>query len=248
VLERCSRCTAIWQRYAPTGDLLARLYETWAADGGGLERHDDAAYHRAAAEEVLLVQQLVGRPPSEIDVLDFGMGWGRWPRLAAAFGMQAHGVELSRSQVEYAASQGVTVTSLDELPEAAFDFVNSEQVFEHLVAPREILQRLARSLTAGGWLKIAVPDASRLEARLVDPDWSSRSLNPVAPLEHLNALDRDALEELGRRAGLVPARPPLGAYYASTIGIWPPKRAARGLARPLARHVAPGAVFYRAPK
>ena len=90
-------------------ELLTTLYETWAAGDGGLDRHDDVAYHRAAAEEVLLALELAGRRPSEVCILDFGMGWGRWPRMAAAFGMQAFGVELSTAQAEYASAQGVQV-------------------------------------------------------------------------------------------------------------------------------------------
>ncbi len=246
VLEECSRCSAVWQRFAPAGRLLTTLYETWAAGDGGLDRHDDVAYHRAAGEEVLLALELAGRRPSEACVLDFGMGWGRWPRLAAAFGMQAFGVELSTAQATYAATQGVNVVSLDELPRARFHFINSEQVFEHLVEPRETLRRLADSLAPGGWIKLAVPDGSGIAEKLEQPDWSSRALNPVAPLEHLNAFGRPALAELGAQAGLRRVQPPLAAFYASTIGLWPPKRIARGLARPLVRRVAPGATFFRA--
>lgn len=245
VLETCGRCGTVWQRFAPDGALLSTLYERWAAAGSELGHHDNAAYHRAAAEEVLLVLELVRRAPSAIRVLDFGMGWGRWPRLAAAFGMQAHGVELSRAQSAYAATQGVRVLTLDELPDASFDFVNSEQVFEHLVDPHETIVRLGRAVTPGGWLKIAVPDASGIASRLAEPDFRDRSLNAVAPLEHLNAYPGDALDELGRQAGLVPARPPLSAFYASTIGLWPAKRAARGLGRPVIRRVSPGARFFR---
>ena len=246
VIEACSRCTTVWQRFAPVGDLLTTVYESWAAGDGGLERHDDLAYHRAAAEEVLLALELAARRPSEVHVLDFGMGWGRWPRLAAAFGMSAYGVELSTVQAAYAATQGVNVVSLDELPDGTFHFINSEQVFEHLVEPRETLQRLARSLAPGGWIKLAVPDGSGVAEKLEHPDWSSRSLNPVAPLEHLNAFSAEALGELGRQAGLRRTQPPVAAFYASTVGLWPAKRVARGVARPLVRRVAPGATYFRA--
>ena len=245
VLEECSRCSAVWQRFAPAGELLTTLYESWAAGDGGLERHDDIAYHRAAAEEVLLALELAGRRPSEVCVLDFGMGWGRWPRLAAAFGMRAYGVELSTTQSAYAATQGVNAVSLDELPDATFHFINSEQVFEHLVEPKETLQRLARSLVPGGWIKIAVPDGSKVPEQLQEPDWTNRSLNPVAPLEHLNAFGPAALAELGRQAGLRRVQPPVAAFYSSTIGLWPAMRIARGVARPLVRRVAPGATFFR---
>ncbi len=246
VLEECPRCALVWQRFAPAGELLLTLYESWAGASGGLERHDDVAYHRSAAEEVLLALELADGRPSEVSVLDFGMGWGRWPRLAAAFGMDAYGVELSTTQASYAAAQGVHVVALEDLPDARFQFINSEQVFEHLVAPRETLQRLARSLAPGGWIKIAVPDGSEIARRLQEPDWSNRSLNPVAPLEHLNAFGPRALVELGRQAGLRRAQPSPAALYASTIGLWPPKRLARGVSRPLLRRVTPGAAFFRA--
>jgi SAM-dependent methyltransferase len=139
----------------------------------------------------------------------------------------------------------VSVLSLEELPDETFDFVNSEQVFEHLVDPRETLRRLARSLKPGGWLKIAVPDGSGIADRLQQPDWTSRALNPVAPLEHLNAFDQEALTELGRQASLARATPPPTAMWSATVGLWPPRRLLRGVARPLARRVAPGAAFFR---
>jgi SAM-dependent methyltransferase len=247
VIEECGQCNTVWQRFAPAGELLMTLYGSWAAAGGALERHDDLGYHRNAAEEVLLVLELAARPPSQVHVLDFGMGWGRWPRLAAAFGMHAYGIELSKEQSDFAETQGVNATSLGDLPDATFDFINCEQVFEHLVEPRETLQRLARSLVPRGWIKIAVPNARGIAEQLRNPDWSSRSLNPVAPLEHLNAFDGNALTELGRQAGLTPDRPPLAAFYSSTIGMWPPRRYARGMARPVVRRVASGATFLRAP-
>lgn len=204
VLERCPACKLVWQRFAPSESLLTRIYESWVADGGGLARHDDLAYHRSAAEEMLLVLELANRSPSEVAVLDFGMGWGRWPRLAAAFGCRASGVELAGPQAEFARSQGVTVLTLDQLPNDEFYFINSEQVFEHLVDPRTTLVRLARSLSPDGWIKIAVPNGRHVADRLQDPDWtapkgSARSLNAVAPLEHLNCFSRSALDVLGEQ-------------------------------------------------
>jgi SAM-dependent methyltransferase len=195
VLERCPACDLVWQRFAPSDLLLRRIYESWVADTGGLSRHDDLAYHRSAAEEILLVLELANRSPSEVAVLDFGMGLGRWPRLAVALGCRASGVELAGPQADFARSQGVTVLALDQPPDNEFFFINSEQVFEHLVDPRTTLIRLARSLSPDGWIKIAVPDARHVADRLQHADWTAskgsvRSLNAVAPLEHLNCFSR----------------------------------------------------------
>ncbi len=250
MLEECSNCTLVWQRFAPAEALLTRLYESWASGDGGLERHDNLAYYRSAAEEILLVLELVGKPPGEVSVLDFGMGWGRWPRLAAAFGCRSSGVELGRQQAEYARAHGVDVIAFDDLPADAFDFVNTEQVFEHLVEPREVVRRLGASLVDGGWLKVAVPSGDGIVDRLRNPDWtaprrSSNSLNAVAPLEHLNCFTKRALVELGEQGSLRQDAPGTRALYATTIGLWPARRLARNVARPPVRRLAAGASFFR---
>jgi len=250
VLEDCSGCGLVWQRFAPGDDLLARIYGAWTAGSGGLGRHDTVAYQRATVEEILLVLELVGRRPSEVSVLDFGMGWGRWPRIAASFGCQASGVELDATAAESARAHGVTVLELEQLPSSAFDFVNSEQVFEHLVDPVAAVSALAAALAPGGWLKIAVPDGSRIRELIREPDWSApkgtqRSLNAVAPLEHLNCFGARSLDVLAERAGLRRAQVGFRDYYASTVGIWPLRRLARGVARPFARRAHPGAAVFR---
>jgi len=249
VLEECPSCSLIWQRFVPTPFLLDRLYGTWVGDTGFVT-HDDVAYQAATAEEVLLALRLAGKPPSEVSVLDFGMGWGRWPRIAAAMGCAAFGVEPSEPAADHARRHGVTVLGLDELPDETFDFVNCEQVFEHLVEPVETLTRLARALGARGWLKIAVPSGKGVAERLRSPDWeagkgSAESLNAVAPLEHVNCFSSRSLEVLGERAGLEPARPKATALYSATVGLWPPRALLRGLARPPIRRFVPGAAFFR---
>jgi SAM-dependent methyltransferase len=208
VLEECSACGLIWQRFAPGRQLLVRIYGTWAAAAsGGPLRHDTLAYQRAAVEEILLALELAGRPPSQVSVLDFGMGWGRWPRVAAAFGCRAAGVEVDDTAAAFAGAHGVEVFALEELPERSFDFVNCEQVFEHLVDPRSSLAALSRSLAPDGWLKLGVPDGRRVRRLIRNPDWAApkgtrRSLNAVAPLEHLNCFTVRSLDLLAERSGL----------------------------------------------
>jgi 2-polyprenyl-3-methyl-5-hydroxy-6-metoxy-1,4-benzoquinol methylase len=93
------------------------------------------------------------------------------------------------------------------LPADRFHFINTEQVFEHLVDPMAELLRLASALRPGGLVRISVPNGTAVESRLSNPDWnaakgSPRSLNAVAPLEHINCFNHRSLETLGVRAGL----------------------------------------------
>jgi len=247
VLEQCPSCTLVWQRFAPNEPLYEIVY-SWI--DVGLERQDTLEWSESAVEEILLVLHLLDRPPSEIGVLDFGMGWGRWARLAGALGCRASGIESVEKMAEHARSNGVEVLRLDALPDRAFDFVNSEQVFEHLVEPREPLRRLAGALADDGWLKINVPQGNDIERRLAKGDWAagrrtSGSLVAVAPLDHLNCFTTRALEALGEQAGLTRRALPAGPVLAATVGLWPARRLARGAARPFLRRVRPRAAWFR---
>lgn len=244
-LQECESCTLVWQRAVPDGRLLELLYDVWAPGaGGGVARHDDATFRRAAAEDVLLVLELAGRSPSTISVLDFGMGWGEWAQMAAAFGCRSYGVEIAGALAEHARNRGVHVLAIDELPGARFDFINAAQVFEHLGDPQATMSRLAQSLTADGWLRVSVPDGRRIASRLRAPDWTAprgaqQSLNPVAPLEHVNCFTRVAMRRLGESVGLRQSRPRAADFYRATIGLWPPARLARAVVRPPARRLMP---------
>jgi hypothetical protein len=102
-------------------------------------------------------------------------------------------------------------------------------VFEHLTRPYETAVELAGLLRVGGILRISVPSGLHTVRRLKVGDWSAsttslRTLNSVAPLQHVNCFRHRSLVELGRRAGLelVTLTPRLRYRYVPT---WePPKR------------------------
>ena len=147
-----------------------------------------------------------GKDPSSLSILDFGMGWGAWALMAKAFGCDSFGSELSAERIQHARSNGIKVISWDEIPQNRFDFINTEQVFEHIPEPLETLRHLGSGLKTDGILKISVPFADDIERRLSLMDWksskgSSNSLNPVAPLEHINFFRRQSLSKMAGLAG-----------------------------------------------
>ncbi|MGH2723346.1 MAG: class I SAM-dependent methyltransferase [Actinomycetota bacterium] len=230
VLQECGSCTLIFQRFVPNEALAAIVYEQWPDPDWALQRRERHASARMGqyALEVMQVIEFFGRGPESLRVLDFGMGWGHWVRMAQAFGCQAFGLEVSQSRLDHAAEVGIDVLGPDELGSPSFDFINTEQVFEHLTDPRGTALHLAGSLVPGGVLRISVPNAMRLKGRLRKPDWraprgSRRSLGDVTPMAHLNAYNHRALLALGREAGLglapIPAR--LRYRYVPT---WQPMR------------------------
>jgi 2-polyprenyl-3-methyl-5-hydroxy-6-metoxy-1,4-benzoquinol methylase len=227
VLQDCRECGLIYQSAIPDEHLSARLYEAWI----DAERSRHRAERNVPAKgrialEIMGILDFLGRDPRTLRFMDFGMGWGSWCRMADAFGVECYGVEVSGARIDYAAERGVRVLQPDDIQAESYDFINTEQVFEHLPDPLSVALTLARALRPGGILKISVPNAIRAKRAIAEGRWTAPygsrwSLDIVAPLAHLNAFTHRPLTALGARAGLtrvtIPAR--LRYRYAPT---WEP--------------------------
>ena len=216
VLVECLECALIYQQEIPGEFLLHKLYEEWIDPQKVfelVEKRRTIGYFVGLIAEVISVMRQFDHPPMQLQFLDFGMGWGHWCRTAQAFGCTVYGTELSVARIEYAKQAGVRIIDYEEISKQKFDFINTEQVFEHLSEPRETLAYLKQSLKADGILKISVPNGEDIKQRLKKWDWyapkySAWSLNPVAPLEHINCFNRDSLIYLARECGLTPIEVP----------------------------------------
>ena len=166
------------------------------------------------------------------------MGWGSWCLVARAFGCSVRGSEFSSLKIRNAERSGIEVVAWRDLPGHRFDFINSENVFEHLPKPLETLRRLADSLEPGGLLKINVPDGAGILRKLKVGDWSApkgtkNSLNDVSPLEHVNCFRRRTLLKMAELAGLEPVHIPLGIRYEFGVGRKPIITILKDILRPL---------------
>jgi len=241
----CSSCSAIYQQEIPNKAFMERIYEIWINPQTAFnlnQKPKGLGYFSYCAQEIMQVIAFLGKKPSELQVLDFGMGWGRWILMAKAFGCSAYGSELSSERIEYAKANGIEVLAWNEIPKYQFDFINTEQVFEHLSHPLETLQYLKTALKPGGMLKISVPVAIDIDRRLKIMDWkapkgSRNSLNPVAPLEHINYYRRSSLLKMAAEAGMMEVMIPIKTQY-QYLTDWSSLRTSiKNLLRPLYRNL-----------
>lgn len=246
VLKTCGDCEAVFQAEVPGEVLSGRLYEHWISAEVSRSKRERRAlrYYAFHAQELMQIIAALNRPPGQLTCLDFGMGWGKWALLVKAFGCVSYGAELSEARVANAQALGIPMVTWDQMPTMRFDFINAAQVFEHLTDPRGTLQHLANSLLPGGLLRLTVPTAHDIRARLRTPDWnaprdSRQDLHAVAPLEHINLFSRRALRLLGEAAGLRETTIPLRMQYAFATDWRGPVRIAKNLLQPLTRRFLP---------
>lgn len=249
VLVRCDDCGLAFQKYVPDDALLNEIYNSWVVGANPEREHRNYTLdeYRYLAEQVQFLIEHFECAPAELEVLDFGFGWGHWSRMAMGFGCNVWGTELSHECLNHGKSIGIHVVELDDMPKQKFHFINTEQVFEHLVEPRSVLQRLMHSLSPNGLLKISVPDATSALKQLQRTGQFAalppQQQMPIAPLEHINSFDHASLVRLGQSLGLKLVRPSFLRLLNSASGLMRPKTLARAVARPVYRHVFPRSTF-----
>ncbi|MGH2793669.1 MAG: class I SAM-dependent methyltransferase, partial [Actinomycetota bacterium] len=142
-------------------------------------------------------------------------GWGFWVEMARAFAVDVYGLEPASSRSTRASEQGLQVIDVERMKDLRFDFINTEQVFEHLPEPYETAVELSQVLAPGGILKISVPNSMRVKRHLRRGDWlkAGNPLNDVFPLQHINAFTNRSIMKLAERTGLEPVPIPARLRY-----------------------------------
>lgn len=209
VLAECRSCSLVFQQTILNDYGMYVLYEMWLDPAITFDesRRHNADYYLNHVEEIRQVIAYFGRKPHDLNVMDFGMGWAEWCKVASALGCRVTGAELSGARIQNAKVNNIPVVDIDTLQREEFDFINTEQVFEHLPTPLETLKRLVAITKPGGIIKISVPDCDRVHEVLAINDWTAlkgtaNSLNMVAPLEHINGFRFKSLERMASLAGL----------------------------------------------
>lgn len=218
---KCQDCDMIFQEYYPGEKLSLELYENWIDPKYDLSVKRNVYYYSIYSQEIQSVINYFNKAPCDISVLDYGMGWSRWLRMASGFGCDSHGLDLAEDKRNYAEKYGLKVIDIDDLNNRKFMFINSDQVFEHLPDPYKNLCHLKNALAENGILKIAVPNDRNVENNLKINNWrvqkqSKNSLSSISPLEHINCFSRKSLIAMAKRTGLKEVRMPLKVLIKSS--------------------------------
>jgi len=214
VLDECESCGLVYQRMIPNDSLMKKLYEEWVDPESSLHstrRAWPVEYYSNLAREMNLLIRHFGTTPGALDLFDFGMGWGDWCLMAKAYGCSVVGHEISQPLIDHARASGIRTLKWEDIPEHRFDVINLDQVLEHVSDPRRIVEYLRGSLKPNGLMNIRVPDGQDIRRRLRIGDWNApkgtrNSLNPVAPVEHINCFTRSSMLKMAELIGLVPLK------------------------------------------
>jgi SAM-dependent methyltransferase len=202
-IAQCPACTLYFQREILDSKGMEFVYDE-VNESVSLAKRERAgrSYFDSLLRSVGMIEELLYIPSAarDLKVLDFGMGWGHWAIAARALGYYAVGAELSARRKSFAAAHGIQAIDPREAENERFDFINVDQVLEHLSEPRETVKQLARILKPSGIIKISVPFGD-LVARQITSGWKIEK-NELYPLGHINAFTARSLDTLCESMGL----------------------------------------------
>lgn len=220
-VDKCATCDLIFQVQVPDGAMLEEIY-TRMISAGFLDEYERGLltldqFHRIAGEFTVLFE-MIGKHPADITMLDFGVGQGRWARVARGMGATVYVTEIGDDKKRLARTLGLEVIEDEDVDRMTFDLVHTEQVLEHLVHPGRDFARLARAVAPGGLFKAAIPYRGKLEELLVTKGLPKTAMfasggakaipgeveafASIQPLEHLNAFSDATIAWLAAKHGL----------------------------------------------
>lgn len=205
-LSRCSQCTLIYQSEILDTQGLNYLYEIAIDKTASLAKREQAnsQYFQSLVQDSYApIGFFPEKKPREIRVLDFGMGWGHWAIAAQAHGLDVVGAELSQSRIEFAKSKGIEVIDIMNSQLDDFDYINTDQVFEHLDDPHDVLEQLVNRLKPGGIIKIFVPNSTIDRLKLKYGSWEPCK-DSFHPLEHINSFTNRSINIFTEQFSLKP--------------------------------------------
>jgi SAM-dependent methyltransferase len=162
-LRRCLACGfAQPERLPALPRFFDRMYDQlWSPDWVAGEF--EASYKDRIFDRILdLLDARVA--PGRRRLLDVGAHAGRFLHLARHAGWAVEGVEVNPRTAAFAAARTgariyqMNVADLDTI-DGTYDAVTLTDVLEHLPSPVDVLARLRRLLSPGGWIAVKVPCA-----------------------------------------------------------------------------------------
>jgi SAM-dependent methyltransferase len=147
-----------------------------------------------------LLQLLEGRRQTG-RLLDIGCGDGDFLVAAREHGWSVYGSEFGDAPLRRAKARSLDVrpapfeATPDEL--GSFDVVTLIEVVEHVVAPRDELQRIAGLLRDGGCLYLTTPNFNSISRWIAGPQWRA-----IEYPEHLNLFTPRTLHRMLAAVGL----------------------------------------------
>ena len=202
VLLECNICKTIFQEQIPDSNFSFELYEEIIDKDESLAKKEDFEKKNIIKldYEIGLIKGLFKKNNEEIKIMEFGAGWGFWLNYLKKNNFNVSAFEVSKARIDFMKNKKINVISDLLSVEENFDFIFSEQTFEHISNPRDTLFNLSKILKYDGYIFLRFPSSFLFNLKL------NKSYKPkndcVHPLEHINLFRKESFEAMTSNSNL----------------------------------------------
>ena len=196
VLNECCVCHGIFQKFVPDKKFSKNLYEKFIDSQLSFNKkiRMNIKNFKNYMHEAELITSLLKKNPREISIFEFGSGWGFWSRFMTACNFNVLSCEISKERISFAKKFGIkTIKDLKKI-KGKFDFIYSDQVFEHLDDPKKMLLKLYKLLRPNGYINLKFPSAFKFKNKIKIKYYPKK--DAAHPLEHINIYNKECIENM----------------------------------------------------
>ena len=136
---QCKFCKLIFQEQIPDENFSEHLYENIIdqKDSYNKKENFEKKYYRKLIYEINLLKGIFKKRFKDISVLEFGAGWGFWSNYLKDNHFNVYAFEVSKSRIKNLEKNKINIVTDIESTNKKFDFIYSEETFEHIPKPRK---------------------------------------------------------------------------------------------------------------
>ena len=201
-LIQCKFCGLIFQEQIPDENFSEELYENIIdkKDSSLKKENFEKKYYKKLVYEMGLLKGIFKNRFKQISILEFGAGWGFWSNHLRDNHFNVSAFEVSESRIENLKKKNINVISNIDSINQKFDFIYSEETFEHIPNPRETLIKLSKILNKNGFILLRFPSSFLFKLKL------SKNYKPkkdcAHPLEHINSFNKKSFISMVKNTNL----------------------------------------------
>lgn len=194
---KCSDCKMVYLNPVFNNEALKDYYEQNHAFQSEIVENDSEFYISLYSKGVANIKKV---NPNAQNILDIGCSSGVFLDVAKAHGLHTFGIELNKSEYEFAKKKGHEV--YNELLEnisfsQKFDAISMWDVFEHLKDGEKYLNLIKSLLNKNGVIFLQIPSSDSLAAKILQ-----EKCNMFDGLEHVNLYGVQTIKKLAQKCGL----------------------------------------------
>ena len=201
-LIQCNFCGLIFQEQIPDENFSEELYEKIIdkEDSHLKKENFEKKYYKKLSYEIGLIKGIFKKRFKHVSVLEFGAGWGFWSKHLKDNHFNVSAFEVSESRIKNLKKNNINVISNIESTNQKFDFIYSEETFEHISKPKETLIKLSKILNKNGFILLRFPSSFLFKFKL------SKNYKPkkdcAHPLEHINSFNKGSFVSMVKNTDL----------------------------------------------